>query len=183
MLNFYLSSSNGGPIINKVAFYTPTDLNYSVGDTVEIQFTSDLSLSQSLLADNVVSASLQHYLVFDISGSDLPQVGGLYTVRLIDGYIWGQTDVSWSLADFTWGDAVKEYDTERGFIVELIPTSSYTSSFETSSYTTHSFNYTPEYYTSSFETSSYYTASLNISSANAYISVRENGTYYVYQGY
>ena len=183
MLTFYLSASDGGDIVNKVAFYTPTDLNFSVGEEVEILLTADLSLSQSVLENQPVSASLQHYLVFDISGSDLPQLGGFYTVTLVDSYVWGSADVEWGEADFEWGsNSQVEYDTERGFIVQLYQTSSFTGSFETSSYTTHSFNYSPEYYTSSFETSSYYTGSFPISGASAYISVREEGTYYIYNG-
>ena len=185
MLKFYLSASDGGAILNKVAFYTPTQQNFSIGDTVEIQFIQDYSLNETILSNQRVSASIQHYLVFDISGSDLPQYGGLFQVNLIDSFPWEEVDYDWELADWNWDETfpVTRYDTERGQIIQLIPEQNFTGSFETSSYTTHSFAYTAEYFTGSFETASYTTASLAVSGADAYISVRENASYYIYRGY
>lgn len=187
MLKFYLSASDGGPIVNKIAFYTPTanGTGFEVGDTVDIQFIQDYSLNETEITSSVISASNTHYLVFDISGSDLPQYGGLFTVNLINSFPWEEVDYDWELADWNWEDTfpVTTYDTERGTILEFIPTSSFTGSFETASYTTHSFDYEAKYFTGSFETASYFTASLAVSGADAYISVREQGTYTVYRGY
>ena len=164
MLKFYLSASDGGAIVNKVAFYTPQQQNFSIGDEVEIQFIQDYSLNETILSNQRVSSSIQHYLVFDISGSDLPQYGGLFQVNLIDSFPWEEIDYDWQLADWNWEDTfpVTTYDNERGQIIQFIPTSSYESSFETASY---------------------FTASLDIDGANSYLSLREYGTYYVYRGY
>ena len=244
MLKFKLVDKYGNFIINKIAFYTPTDLGYSVGDTVNINFTSQYSLSQSLLENQAISASNQHYLTFDISGIDLPQVGGQYIVDIVDYTFWENEGDDWDEAG-VWGEQYEVKDTERGFIVSLIlfdsylsnfeeanyikhnftyteythisdfedasylkhlfdytsktytssfesssyishsftvTTSSYTSSFETSSYISHSFTVTTGSYTGSFESASYITASLNINSATPYISVREEGTYTIYNG-
>tara|TARA_R110000822_G_scaffold154236_2_gene293823 strand:- start:3271 stop:3819 length:549 start_codon:yes stop_codon:yes gene_type:complete len=182
MLKFNLVDKFGDVAINKIAFYTPTDLGYSAGDTVDINFTSQYSLSQSLLENNVVSASLQHYLLFDISGSDLPQVGGQYIVDIVAPIVWNTYDVDWNDSDVTWNEAVNTIDTERGFIIDLIPVTDHTSSFENANYVTHDFDYKRKSFVSDFEEANYITASLNISGATPYISVREDATYIIYNG-
>ena len=152
-----------GSIVNTVAFYTPSSsLNYNVGDNIYILFTQDYSLISSSV-DSTIKNVYEHYLVFDISGSDLPQRGGLYTVTLNQEVTWDTYDVMWEDSNYNWNAPILEdiIDTERAFLFELIEE-------------------TP--YTSSFEEANYYTASLEISGAVPYISVRETGTYYVYNG-
>jgi len=151
-----------GSVVNTVAFYTPSSsFDINVGDEVYINFTHDYSLSSSLVESTLPTLN-HHYLTFDISGSDLPQVGGLYTVTLNTEVTWDTYDELWNEADPNWEDYILDvFDSERAFLFELIPDTEFSSSFENANY---------------------FTASLNVSGAESYISVRETGTYYVYNG-
>ena len=73
------------------------NLGLSVGDEVVLVFTQDYSQNESAVESTIIN-SYNKYLIFDISGSDLPQVGGLYTVNLAIEPVWNTYDVFWEEA-------------------------------------------------------------------------------------
>lgn len=152
-----------GSAVNSVAFYTDETVSgINVGDEIFILFTQDYSLTSSSL-DAEIKALSPNYIVFDISGSSLPQAGGLYTVTLNTEVTWDTYDAFWEASEYTWQTPILEntIDTERALLFELIPNNEYISLFEEANYTT---------------------ASLDIDVSEEYISVRENSTYFVYNG-
>lgn len=178
MLYFNLQDSSS------IAFYTPTKLPFNVGDEVSIDLTQDYSLKTYSITSSV-DATRTNYIKFVIPSSSLLTagvVGGLYTIKLIDAITWDMAEDNWNEADFAWDEGGIVYDTERGWVYEFISGSAYTSSFESSSYTTASLSFTQYAYTSSFESASYNSASLSGDGGTPYISVRETATYYVYNG-
>ncbi len=146
-----------------MAFYTSENVGgISVGDEIYISFTQDYSLiSSSLDAD--IRALSPNYIVFDISGSSLPQAGGLYTVTLNTEVTWDTYDSFWEAAEGVWDLSILEntLDTERALLFELIPDNQFLSDLEK-----------PDYVT----------ASLDIEEPEPYVSVRENSSYFVYNG-
>ena len=182
MLRLDLSS------VNKVSFYTPENLGLSVGDEVVLVFTQDYSQNESAVESTIIN-SYNKYLIFDISGSDLPQVGGLYTVNLAIEPVWNTYDVLWEEADVLWEDILSgnSLDYERAFIYEFVQFTPFSSSIESASYTqaptsTNGYvveNYINDYfefgyapYLSSVETSSYtqfYGGGINVYVVENYI--------------
>lgn len=157
----YLKTS--GSEVNKVAFYTSDKIDgIDVGDEIYLVFTQDYSLTSSSL-DSTINKLANNYIVFDISGSDLPQAGGLYSVALNTEVCWNNYDELWDTANGLWNLPIIEntIDTERAFLFELIPDNEYLS---------------PN------EEANYITASLDIEEEEEYISVREQSSYYVYNG-
>jgi hypothetical protein len=169
---------------NTVVFYTPTKLALVEGESLNIDFVADYSLESYSITSSITSYT-GSYIKFVIPSSSLANEaikGGFYTVSLIAAVLWEEDEDNWDAADYAWNEGGVTYDTDRGWVYEFVPSNTYTSSFETSSYYTHSINITEYVYTSSFETASYYTASITGDGGTPYISVRETATYYVYNG-
>jgi len=169
---------------NTIVFYTPETLPFQVGEELNIEFVADYSLEDYNITSSIQSY-IGNYIKFVIPSSSLLSSnikGGFYKVSLIASQLWENDEDNWESADYAWNEGGITYDTERGWVYEFISSSIYTSSFETSSYYTHSINATEYVYTSSFETASYYTASIAGDGGTPYISVRETATYYVYYG-
>lgn len=156
----YLNIS--GSEINRVAFYTSEKPTYNVGDEIYIEFVQDMGLVSSSLNQRV-SALYPNHLVFDISGSDLPQAGGLYSVSLNEEPTWENIDLLWEDVCFEWQESLwQAFDTERALLFEKIEETEHLSTLESASYVSQS--------------------NEELETETQYVSMREEATYIIYNG-
>jgi hypothetical protein len=114
--------------------------------SLRLKLTSDYSQEVTYVPAILLNNPTQYSprLIFSVTGSDLPQVSGLYTVEIqeyLQGALtWGRADRRWGEADFTWGSGeaisgIYTIDNDRVFNEGLnVPTATIYQSSQTGSY-------------------------------------------------
>ena len=119
---------NKSQITNTNAVWPDVDITSSIGLQVVLEFTQSYDESVTLTEADIINnpgINGQQYIIFQISGSNVPTPSGQYTVNVWEGdiqpFIWGQVAITWGDIQAKWNDTeavskTKLLSTERAYV-------------------------------------------------------------------
>lgn len=143
---------NKSQATNTNAVWPDVEITSSVGSQIVLELTQSYDNSVSTIEADIINSpgvEGQQYLVFQISGSQVPSPSGQYTVNLYEGDLvpatWGETAQLWSVITNKWSDdtpvvvKTKLLSTERAYVSGSNEQNitQYVSSNEDGTYTTY----------------------------------------------
>lgn len=116
--------TTSGSTLNKVVFYTPSNVGIQEGEEVYLEFTSEANYQTSSLQQEVAK-KYPKYLQFNISSSQIPQQGGYYKLALKTDAKWEDVHDNWEDTLRYWTDVQYTIDEERAYIFEPVVSESF----------------------------------------------------------